>query len=96
MFQGEFNTRGKAVGFHHRGSIGHAGHARVVQVIDGPNAEGLYRARVEILDPTTGQWASKGQPSTFFPDVWSRARVLDEIRGAFRQRHLTRGHYWEG
>lgn len=68
----------------------------MVQVIDRPNAQGIYRARVEIRDPTTGRWINKGQPSTFFPDGWSRIRVLAEIKGASRQRYLTRGRYWEG
>lgn len=84
IFHGEINQRGRAVGFHHRGAIGHQGRARVGQIIDPLNAQGIYRAQVEIYDPKRGRWISKGDPSTFFPDSWSRAQVLDEVRRAFK------------
>lgn len=43
-----------------------------------------------------GQWVAKGPPSTFFPDAWTRAQVLSEIRGAFADQFSRRGNYFEG
>ncbi len=82
--------------FHHAGSIGHQGKARITSIIDAPNTHGVYRARVEVFNPATGTWVTKRAPSTFFPDAWSRTKVLDEIRGAFGNQTLTRGNYFEG
>ncbi|HHQ4526205.1 TPA: EndoU domain-containing protein, partial [Aeromonas veronii] len=48
IFHGEINKRGKTVGFHHEPSA--EGHARVVEVISPPNASGVYRGKVEVLD----------------------------------------------
>lgn len=96
IFHGEINQKGMAVGFHHRGAIGHQGRARIVRILSSPNAQGVYKAEVEIYDPKRGRWISKGDPSTFFPDFWSRAQVLNEIRGAFHHQSLTKGNYWEG
>ena len=96
IFHGEINQSGKAVGFHHRGSIGHQGRARIVRITKPPNVQGVYQAEVEIYDPNRGMWIIKETPSTFFPDSWSRAQVVAEIRGAFNNRMLTSGNYWEG
>jgi len=84
IFHGEFNHAGRATGFHHRGSVGHHGKARISKIYGHPNEQGVYKAKVELFDPSTGQWVPKGPVSTFFPDNWSRARVLREIRGAFQ------------
>jgi hypothetical protein len=68
----------------------------VTQVLDPPNASGVYRARVEVLDPDRRVWVPKNAPSTFFPDDWTRERILAEIQGAFRARGRVRDGYWEG
>ena len=100
MFRGEINSQGNAVGFHHEGSIGHVGHARVVPgSATPPNAYGVYRARVEVFNSATNTWVPKGPPSTFFPRAWSRGQVVSEIRGAFATRNTVPGrppNYWEG
>jgi len=96
IFHGEINPSGRAVGFHHSGSIGHQRHSRIKSITKSPNAQGVYEADVEIYDPRRGRWITKQIPSTFFPDSWSRAQVLDEIRRAFQNRTFTRGNYWEG
>lgn len=96
IFHGEINKSGKAVGFHHSVSIGHQGHARIVGITKAPDAQGVYEATVEIFDATSGKWILKSKPSTFFPDTWSRAQVLDEIRDAFNNQVYTNGPYWEG
>jgi RHS repeat-associated protein len=95
IFHGEINANGKPVGFHHEGSIGHVGKARVKTVIDPPNSQGIYRAKVEIYDPVTRSWKAKNAPSTFFPKDWSRARVLQEIREAHNSATIT-GNAFEG
>ncbi|MBI1929409.1 EndoU domain-containing protein [Candidatus Poribacteria bacterium] len=96
IFHGEINLGGRAVGFHHRGGIGHQRRARIVQILDPPNAQGVYRAKVEVYDPKRGRWITKDRASTFFPDSWSRAQVLNQIRGAFQKRTFTRNSLWEG
>jgi hypothetical protein len=96
LFHGEINRRGRAVGFHHVGSIGHQGRARIVSIVDPADAQGVYRATVEVFDSSRGCWVAKGTPSTFFPDKWSRARVLNEVRSAFNNMVVRRGRYWEG
>ncbi|MDK2126921.1 RHS repeat-associated core domain-containing protein, partial [Parachitinimonas caeni] len=86
LFKGEVRQKKnglKAVGFHHRGSIGSDSGARITRITDAPNAQGIYRAKVEIKDPTSGQWVTKSASSTFYPDSWSRARVLEEIKSAY-------------
>jgi hypothetical protein len=95
IFHGEINANGKPVGFHHRGSIGHEGRARIVPGTESsPNSQGVYTAKVQIFKPSTGNWVTK--KSTFFPDSWSRAQVIAEIRGAFQNAHLIQGRLWEG
>jgi hypothetical protein len=96
IFHGEINANGMAVGFHHRGSIGYQRHARITRMTKSPNAQAVYEAKVEIYDPHRGRWIEKLTPSTFFPDSWSRAQVVDEIRGAFNNQTPTSGARWEG
>ena len=93
LFHGEINKGGKAVGFHHAGSIGHQGKARISSIVDPANAQGVYRAKVEVFNEATGKWVAKGPASTFFPDAWSRAQVLSEVRGAFGNQ-LPRAPHW--
>lgn len=100
LFHGEINRRGRAVGFHHRASIGHEGRARIVPGSETPpNANGVFQARVEVYNPATNTWVSKNSPSTFFPDSWNRGQVMTEIRGAFGSASFpdpARPNYWEG
>jgi hypothetical protein len=93
LFHGEINKGGKAVGFHHAGSIGHQGKARISSIVDPANAVGVYRAKVEVFNEATGMWVAKASASTFFPDVWTRAQVLNEVRGAFGNQ-LPRSPHW--
>jgi RHS repeat-associated protein len=99
LFHGEINRRGNAVGYHHRPGGQDAATARAT-VVDPPNAQGVYMGRVEVFDPATNTWVRKNSPraydSSFYPDAWSRDRVLLEVRGAYGARNVTRGNYWEG
>ena len=84
IFQGEINSKGQATGFHHEGSIGHSGKARIIQVVQGPNLRGVYRGKVEIFNTKTAQWVQKSVPSTFYPKTWSRSKVISEIKSAYK------------
>jgi len=46
------------------------------------NTQGVYQAKVGVLNRTTGIYQVK--TSTRFPDAWSRAKTLDEIRSAYQ------------
>jgi Bacterial EndoU nuclease len=83
IFLGEINRRGLAVGYHHRLNGKDANNARMVKITGLPNQQGVYIGRVEIRNPANGQWVSKNSSSTFFPDRWSQAQVLTEIKSAF-------------
>jgi hypothetical protein len=96
VFQGVINRSGRAVGFHSRPGGHDPATARVTRILDAPNEVGVYRARVDVLDPSTRAWVPKNAPSTFFPDAWPRERVLEEISGAFRAKSRVRDGYWEG
>jgi hypothetical protein len=81
---GEINRHGEAVGFHHRIHGADPDGARVLQIVQPPDANGVYRARVAIRNPATGTWAQKKTPSTFYPDSMSDADVVAAILAAFR------------
>ncbi|EMO7190246.1 TPA: EndoU domain-containing protein [Pluralibacter gergoviae] len=96
IFHGEINRRGRAVGFHHEGSIGHQGKARVTQVTTPANSHGVYKGKVEIFDNTSGQWIQKGPESTFFPKSWNRQQVISETREAYSKGTVLPNGKWEG
>ena len=84
IFHGEINRKGQATGFHHEGSIGHSGKARIIQVMQGPNLKGVYIGKVEIFNTKTATWVQKSVPSTFYPKTWSRSKVISEIKSAYK------------
>jgi filamentous hemagglutinin len=55
----------------------------VLQLVQPPDTNGVYRARVAIRDPATGAWVAKKAPSTFFPDAMTDAEVVDAVLAAF-------------
>lgn len=83
IFGGEINAKGNAVGFHYEGISDAAG--KVVEIIDSPNAQGVYRAKVMV------NGVVKQQTSTFFPKSWTPEQVLDAIQEAFDNRVLKTG-----
>jgi hypothetical protein len=95
LFQGEINRKGLAVGYHHRTDGKDFVNAKLVKITGLPNSQGIYTGRVEIRNPTTGKWVSKLSSSTFFPDRWSQAQVLAEIRGAFATVNPPK-EFWQG
>ncbi len=96
VFHGEINVNGKAVGYHYRaGGVDSAG-AQVIAITDPPNAQGVYRGKVEIFDASSGTWVAKGPSSTFFPDAWTPSEVSLSIQEAYSNTVLIKGNYWEG
>jgi hypothetical protein len=82
---GEINRRGEAVGYHHRPNGVDPPGARVLRIIQPPDANGVYRARVELRDPASGEWIDKRAASTFFPDAMSDDAVIEAVLAAFHQ-----------
>ena len=81
---GEINWRGEAVGYHHRPNGVDPPGARVERIVQPPDANGIYRARVALRDPATGAWIDKKAPSTFFPDALSDDQVIEAVLAAFQ------------
>ena len=81
---GEINWRGEAVGYHHRLNGVDPPGARVQRIVQPPDASGIYRARVALRDPATGEWIDKKAPSTFFPDAMSDHEVVEAVLAAFQ------------
>jgi hypothetical protein len=83
VFNGEINSSGRSVGFHHEG-IEHSNlDSRVTRIISPPNAKGVYEATVEEFNSTTQEWVPKIAKSTMFPKAWSRQQIIGEIRSAY-------------
>jgi Bacterial EndoU nuclease len=80
---GEINRRGDAVGYHHRPHGVDPPGARVLRVTQRPDANGVYRARVAVRDPVSGEWIDKRASSTFFPDSMSVDAVIEAVLEAF-------------
>jgi hypothetical protein len=83
IFHGEINRSGRPVGFHSRPVGQDPSHARVVQRLDGPNAEGVYVARVAIREPGSETWLEKN--SSIFPDSMTPQDVIQAILHAFHK-----------
>jgi hypothetical protein len=81
---GEINRHGEAVGYHHRLNGVDPPGARVERIVQPPDASGVYRARVALRDPATGEWIDKKAPSTFFPDAMSDDEVVAAVLAAFQ------------
>ncbi|HXA00502.1 MAG TPA: EndoU domain-containing protein [Cytophagaceae bacterium] len=95
IFEGEVNARGKAVGCHHISAI-NSGHSKIIAVISRPNQEKIYEATVEVFDKKRSQWIKKEGRSSFYPDSWSKEKVLREITSAFNNPgKINKGAKWE-
>jgi hypothetical protein len=84
---GEINRRGEAVGYHHRPNGVDPPGARVLRIVQPPDANGVYRARVELRDPANSRWVDKRAASTFFPDAMSDDDVIQAVLDAFHHAH---------
>ena len=81
---GEINRHGEAVGYHHRPNGVDPPGARVERIVQPPDGNGVYRARVALRDPVSGDWIDKKAPFTFFPDTMSDAEVVEAVMAAFQ------------
>lgn len=93
IFEGEVNKRGKPVGYHARPGGEDPSDARVVDVVEGPNGEGVYIADVEIRN-RSGRWL--GKRSTFFPDDMDRDEVVRAILRAWEEGERFRDGRFRG
>jgi EndoU nuclease-like protein len=93
---GEINRRGEAVGYHHRPNGIDPPGARVLRVTQPPDANGVYRARVALRDPATGEWIDKRASSTCFPDAMSDDEVILAVLAAFHNGQRHRGGEFVG
>jgi hypothetical protein len=95
--------------FNRRTGLPTGGHTLLsgdVRIIPGsesaPDATGVYRAHVQMADPTRpGQWVTKtdrnGKPmqNTMFPKAWNAERVTSELDAAWNSPNKTiRGDKW--
>ncbi|MCL2778574.1 MAG: EndoU domain-containing protein [Polyangiaceae bacterium] len=96
ILHGGITKKGRAIGFHWRGKGCNNENARVTQILRNPNAQGAYRAEVEIKNPQTGQWVRKGSTSAFFPDHWTAADVESAISEAYANKTTFGTNGWEG
>lgn len=99
IFEGEINPQGKATGVHHVEAIVN-GKSRIISGtrIEGPN--GTCKEKVEVQD-ANGNWIAKTANmgySTFFPDNWSKRKVMEEVTHAFNNRIKVTGtsNEWKG
>ena len=56
---------------------------QVVKIVEAPDKNGVYVAKVEVLNPTTNVWKEKGPITTMFPNDWSVDKTKWEINGAW-------------
>lgn len=94
IFHGEINRRGKPTGFHSAPDGDEPETARIRRVLSGPNKAGVYTARVEVYDKSSGQWREKF--SSMFPDTLSPEQVLDAVVHAWNNRDKSRKQPWSG
>lgn len=63
-----------------------------------------YWAEVEMYDRSSGSWSQKGKLDTttmvtghtMFPDGWSRQRVYDEVKYAYKNKRVLDDGSWIG
>jgi hypothetical protein len=93
IFEGEINRQGRPVGFHSRPGGRNPSGARLVRVVDRPNAQGVYTAEVEIRTQD-GRWLRKR--STLYPDRMSREEVVAAVLNAYQRRTTGRSEKFRG
>jgi len=96
ILSAELKQNGDVVGGH---SIA-TGEVRVIaDTVESPNAQGVYKAKIEVADPANpAQYLPKsnnGGFSTMFPDSWSADRVKDKVDEAFKNKTVV-GNRWNG
>jgi hypothetical protein len=91
IFEGEVKEKnGKLLGngCHHYSAI-EKGTARIISSTEQTNANGVFKAKVEIYYPSKKIWVKKvanGGYSTFFPKTWSISKTKQEILKAYENK----------
>jgi Bacterial EndoU nuclease len=83
ILDGHLNGKGKAVGFHSRPDGIDPPNAKMTEQIGLKNPQGVYKGKVEIRDPATGNWVPKKKNSTFFPDHMTPKEIEAAVRHAY-------------
>ncbi len=84
ILHGEWNKRGKPVGFHSAPDGQPPADRRIVNV-ERQYASGIYLADAEFRHPTSGEWTRKRtQEHTMFPDSWSEQKVRTAVTSAYQ------------
>ena len=91
LVDGEINKSGRAVGGHDRSSA----NIRILEQWVDPDT-GFDVARIEVFDPSNGQWVTKAADTTLFPDGWSSSRIVEEVQSAFSNSSTLEGRQWIG
>ena len=80
---------GDEFGGYHSTARGANPNVKVLKVRQKPDTNGVYKVKLEITDPKTGNVMTKD--STMFPNDWSEPRVLSETYAVMRANPQTRG-----
>ncbi|WP_055410645.1 EndoU domain-containing protein [Frankia sp. ACN1ag] len=85
ILHGEWNRRGRPVGFH-SAPDGHPPPDRRITSMEDRKPDGTYHADVEFRHPTTGEWRRKDVPEhTMFPNQWSEQKVRDAVQTTYER-----------
>lgn len=74
---------GDEFGGYHSTARGKNPNVKVVKVRLKPDANGVYKVKLEIRDPKTGKVVTKD--STMFPDAWSEGKIIAETSAVMRE-----------
>jgi Bacterial EndoU nuclease len=86
VFEVKSNGTYKFSGCHSKSAIDELGTNARIEVTIPANAEGVYEAKVFAKGPDGIEIPKSGNQgkSTFFPDSWSEAKILDEVKHAVK------------
>ncbi|WP_050997238.1 MULTISPECIES: EndoU domain-containing protein [Frankia] len=85
ILHGEWNRRGRPVGFH-SAPDGHPPPDRRITSVEDRKPDGTYHADVEFRHPTTGEWRRKDVPEhTMFPNQWPEQKVRDAVQTTYEK-----------
>jgi hypothetical protein len=86
LFETKSNGTYKFSGCHSKSAIDELGANARIEVTIPANAEGVYEAKVFAKGPDGIEIPKSGNQgkSTFFPDSWNEAKILDETEFAVR------------
>lgn len=97
VLHGEINHNGKGTGYHHR-LDGQDGAGRKVVGPVTPGQFGTYQVPKVVFMRPDGSTTTKKNPTTFFPDAWSREQVRMAVSSAWQSRNRVTGpdRRWSG